>query len=199
MKSERLNAKNRSFSATIVLALSACSPASCSTSQNRKSTVRRPFENQKSTVTISGQLRLVTPLNAYERHPTILFRQTAALPSFRRRCNCNRNQTQRVAVNRVGCGRMHPVASDTIFSAEPQQLQLPACRLYLPLYRRLYRRLWLHLSPTLSSLRGQTLVRLENHHLPAGKPSSRPPIVHCRPALFQLRSCVSGELEIWVC
>jgi len=72
------NVMNRLFNDIIFLTslshVSAFSVCSCSSSQNRTSTVPKPFENRKSTVTILGHLRLVTPLNTYERDPTVFFR-----------------------------------------------------------------------------------------------------------------------------
>ena len=118
------NVMNQLFNDIIALMsqsyVSALSVCSCSSSQNRTSTVPKPFENRTSTVTIYGQLRLVTPLNAYERHPAIFssVRARSATPTA-----TNGNGLHLIA---IGCGYLHPVAANTIFSAEPQQLQLIA-------------------------------------------------------------------------
>jgi len=131
VKSVALNVENRPFSAAIFLTFIFLT----SLSQNRKSTVRRPFLNRKSTVTISGQLRLVTPVNAYERHPTIFPARLPHYQAFGGGATATATKRSELQLIAVGCGRMHPVAPNTIFSAEPQQVQLPH-----KLYRKLYRK-----------------------------------------------------------
>ena len=100
-----------------------------------KQTINRPATGYQPTLNRHDACsRLLPAIPARSRLPAIFARARAgATPTA-----TDRNELHLLALT---CGYLHPVAVNTIFSAEPQQLQLSACRLCRSLYRSLYRKL----------------------------------------------------------